>query len=479
MKNLKLVLIALLAMLIFDNCSSQSEAVETLSTAEKISAYLQTIEQQGFHGTVLVDIKGKIEIAEGYGLSDRDKKISNTKGSIFDIGSITKQFTAAGILKLEMQGKLSVNDPMTKYFDNVPEDKKFITLHHLLTHSAGFPGAIGDDYEVISTEQFTDKAFASPLGFTPGSAYNYSNVGYTLLAMIIEKVSGTSYENYLNKHLFQPAGMQTTGYLLPKWNGQLITTGYQHDKRWAKPTEKWTSGNISWNLKGNGGILSTVEDMHKWHQALLSEDILSAAAKEKFYQPYVREGQGASSSYAYGWAVYPTPRNTHLITHNGGNGIFFADFLRYLEEEVTIILMCNQSTRYAQDIAWQIAGIIFKDDFAPTYPEGNNADLNEKAVEVLAQDFMNTIKSSEKSDWEEFIKKHCTEEFIDFASMEDHLGFFQSFHEDLGNIDPSSIDISNNVIQIVFETTDETVLTTLELEQTDDGAIKVGGLLVD
>jgi CubicO group peptidase (beta-lactamase class C family) len=479
MQKLKLLFLAITACLIFDSCSSQSNAEEEMTKVDKISDYLKTIEHQGFHGGVLVDIGGEKVLSEGYGLSDVDKNIRNTNETIFDIGSITKQFTAAGILKLEMQGKLSVDDLMSKYIEQVSEDKKDITLHHLLTHSAGFPGGIGDDYEDITTEDFITLAMSKPLSFSVGSDYDYSNVGYTLLAIIIEKVSGETYETYLNNNLFQPAGMTTTGYLIPKWNGQLIATGYKNDIRWGKPNEKWTSGNISWHLKGNGGILSTVEDMYKWHQGLLTDDILSAEAKEKFYKPHVREGEGANSFYAYGWAIFPTPRETELVAHNGGNGIFFADFLRYFEEKVTIIVLCNRSTRYAERVATEIGGIILKEGYRPNYPEGSGIELDEEEVNTLANAFMGALKQSDKAQWESFIRNNCTEEFIGFASMKQHLEFFGEFHEAFGTIEPSTVDVSGNAVQITFEKEDGFVLVTLELSQLPSGEVKVGGIMVD
>jgi CubicO group peptidase (beta-lactamase class C family) len=479
MQKFKFLLIVLVGCIIFESCAPPADPAEEKTTPEKVAEYLSIIEHQGFHGAVLVVQEGKNVISEGYGLSDIDKIIPNTDSTIFDIGSITKQFTGAGILKLEMAGKLSVNDLMSKYFDGVPDDKKDITLHHLLTHSAGFPGGIGGDYEDISTADFVSRALNTRLKFKPGSDYNYSNVGFSLLAIIIEKVSGQSYENFLRENLFLPAGMEATGYLMPKWNGSLMATGYRNDNRWGKPTEKWTSGQVSWHLKGNGGILSTVKDMYKWHEALLTDDILSPQAKAKFYKPHVREGQGADSFYGYGWAIFPTPRNTDLIAHNGGNGVFFADFWRYLEEDITIIVMCNSSNRYAERIASQIAGILLVPDFTPAYPDGGNIELDEAAVTNIVNAFKTAIGQPDETQWEAFINTYFTEELKDYVSMSEHLGFFRQFHNDLKGAELSTENFSGNVAQLVYGAREEAILITLELDETPDGAVKVGGIMVD
>ncbi|KAA3639851.1 MAG: hypothetical protein DWQ02_02985 [Bacteroidetes bacterium] len=225
--------------------------------------------------------------------------------------------------------------------------------------------------------------------------------------------------------------------------------------------------------------MSTVRDMYKWHEALLTDGILSAEAKAKFYAPHVREGEGAQSFYAYGWAIFPTPRETNLIAHNGGNGVFFADFWRYLEEDITIIVMCNSSNRYAEGIASQIAGIILVPDFEPSYPEGSGIELDGAVVEKIANDFKAAIAQSEESEWENFINTHFSDELKGYVSMSEHLGFFRQFHNDLKDAEMLTIDVSNNVAQLVYETADGGVLITLELDETEAGKVKVGGIMVD
>ena len=179
-----------------------------------ISDYLLLMEERGFSGSILVAKEGKIIHKAGYGYADREQKIKNKPETVFTTGSITKPFTGAAILKLEMMGKIKVNDLMSKYFDDVPEDKKEITIHHLLTHTSGLPGAIGRDDDLVSKEQFIDDALSTSLKSTPGTTYRYSNVGYSLLAIILEKQAGMTYEAFLKEYLFDPAGMESTGYVL-------------------------------------------------------------------------------------------------------------------------------------------------------------------------------------------------------------------------------------------------------------------------
>jgi len=342
---------------------SHFEENQTSVIKENLEKHMEKLAAGGFSGVVVIDIGGKQILSKGYGFSDKERGVYNTLDTVFDIGSISKQFTASAVLKLQMQGKLHVKDKISKYFSAIPKDKQHITIHHLLTHSAGLPGFIGDDYEAITESSFIKESLNKNLLFKPGSAFEYSNVGYSLLTLIIEQVSEQSYEQYLYENLWKPANMETTGYTRPEFNQAKVAVGYLKGKAWGKPNEKkWASDAPFLHLKGNGGILSTAEDMYKWHLALLNEKILSENAKQSFYKKHIREGVNASSFYSYGWAVFPTSRNTELIAHNGSNGVFFADFLRYLDEKVTIIIMTNEADRLNERLTSQIASIIFNQE---------------------------------------------------------------------------------------------------------------------
>jgi len=164
----------------------------SLGTA--LDQYLSRLEGYGFSGAVLVAKNDEIYLSKGYGLADRAISIPVTPDTLFEGASLTKQFTAAAVMKLEQQGKLRVEDPITKYFDNVPDDKKSITLHHLMTHSAGFPNEFskpgGGYYQ--DRDEFVRAILATPLEYPPGTESVYSNPSYSLVAAVIEKGSGKS-----------------------------------------------------------------------------------------------------------------------------------------------------------------------------------------------------------------------------------------------------------------------------------------------
>jgi len=357
---------------------------KSTKTTKQINTYLTELEKVGFSGTVLVELNGNKVISKAYGFSDKAHLLKNEQTTIFSTGSITKQFTATAILKLEMQDKLSTDDKISKYFDNVPKDKENISIHDLLRHQSGLESNVGSDFDKISQTDFIDKVMNSSLLFESGTRFSYSNIGYSLLAIIIEKVSGTTYENYLYENLWKPAQMEFTGYSRPNFDNNKIAIGYYRDgKVWGKSTDKnWDIDAPYWHLKGNGGILSTTEDLYKWHKALMTEQILSKGEKEKLYHPRLRPNENENPYYAYGWDIFKTNRNTLQVWHNGTNNIIYADFLRYIDEKVTIIMLSNKSHPNFDGLNKEIAKIIFDKNYKPIIPVADD-ETNQKYSQNL------------------------------------------------------------------------------------------------
>jgi CubicO group peptidase (beta-lactamase class C family) len=398
--KIRTVLMAVVLLFTIAASATAQERFLRVSSAriKQVEAYLKKLDKLGYSGAVMVAIDGKAVISRGFGYSDAESKIGNSPKTIFDTGSITKQFTAAAILKLEMQGKLSTDDSVSKYFANVPTDKSGITIHDLLRHSSGLPGGVGGDYEKITESEFLEKVFASPLRFPQGTRFGYSNIGYSLLALIVEKLAGQSYEQYLYANLWDPAGMEMTGYSRPDFDKDLIAVGYRQGERWGKPTEKeWAGDGPFLHLKGNGGVLSTTEDLLKWDQALLTDRILSKDAKRKYYFPELRKDETGRSHYGYGWDVFKTGRNTTRIWHNGSNRVFYADFYRFIDEDVTIILMTNSAQESFNNTGRVISRILFEPNYAPVIPVPDNP-ANRTFTEAIVKAALETgLKAATES----------------------------------------------------------------------------------
>jgi hypothetical protein len=241
-----------------------------------------------------------------------------------------------------------------------------------------------------------------------------------------------NYEQFLQKYLFQPAGMKRTGYVLPDWKKETLATGYRGKEVWGKSNEKpWAADGPYWNLKGNGGILSNTEDMYLWHQALLTEMILNNAAKEKMYTRHVKEGENAKTFYGYGWAIFPTRRNTWLITHNGGNGIFFCDVLRFLDEKVFIIYQTNAMQRGLGDIAFLLAKMVFIPDFVPEIKPAASvqefSSIAESPNGKILTELTSLMIKGEDGPLKEFINANFTTGFLNAVPFTERLPRLKKF----------------------------------------------------
>lgn len=331
--------------------------------AARVDTYLTRLVPYGFSGAVLVAKDGQVILEKGYGLADRENKVPYTADMVSCIGSVTKQFTAAAILKLEMEGKLTTSDLISKYLPGVPPDKAGISIHQLLTHTAGFSGDLGgSDEEPIGRDALVAKVLAAPLASKPGERFEYSNEGYSLAAAIVERVSGTGYEAYLRQHVLLPAGLKDTGYQAPDWPLSRLPIGYtQEGQRWGRVYKNgWLPDGPGWYLRGNGGIQSTLSDLYRWHLALEAGAVLSADAVKKFQAGHVASAGG--ERYGYGWGVQTTRRGTKVVTHNGGNGFIFSDVRRYVDEKVVIIAMSNEPVIPATQLApRQLESLVFGD----------------------------------------------------------------------------------------------------------------------
>jgi len=324
-------------------------------TEKAVAQAFETAVKEDFSGSALVRHEGRTLLDSAAGLASRADGTRNRSSTPFDVGSVTKQFTAAAILALVERGELSLDDTLQRFFQTVPEDKAAITVHQLLTHTAGLPDAVGDDDEAVSRDEYLARVFERDLYYPPGEVHYYSNAGYSLLAAIIETVSGENYESFLRSTLFEPAGMEQTGYLQVEWQEPPALGYYEElvDDPFERPHE---DSGYTWNLRGNGGMLSTTQDLLRWHLALSEGEVLDQSSVDLLQTPYVDEGIG-HTFYGYGWVVEPTSAGK-LVWHDGGNGFYFAQVLRYEDADLQVITLANQATPAAEDLARTLASTV-------------------------------------------------------------------------------------------------------------------------
>ncbi len=342
------------------------------------------LEKLGFAGVVVVTRDGKPAFTKGYGMADREHRVAWSPTTISTIGSITKQFTGAAILLLQERGKLHVTDSLPTYFDNVPDDKRAITVHQLLTHTSGIADLEdAGDFDPIERDDFIRRIFAQPLDAKPGEEYEYSNAGYSVLGAIIEKITGAPYEQFVRDNLFLPNHMNETGYILPKWDTKRVAHGYAADGPWGTILEKpMAADGPYWVLRANGGIHSTANDMLRWGNALLAGSVLSKTSMKSYWTPYV--GEGGGSSYGYGWSIRTMENGDTVITHNGGNGIFAADMAIVPKQHLVAFLMTNVSSELplVEGLLTLVDARLL--DGTPYPPIPDVADMPESRMSALA-----------------------------------------------------------------------------------------------
>ncbi len=316
-------------------CDADQKEPPEKPTADAIEVFKPADVPDGSSGSLVATLDGEVVTCAGWGQGGCE--------TVYDIGSVSKQFTAAAVVKLQMQGRLRVTDPIGRFFAGVPVDKRGITVRHLLTHTAGLLDALGDDYDPLTREAMIAGVLSSELRTRPGARYHYSNVGYSMLAAIIEKVSGMGYEDYLAQELLAPAGMTQTGYMLPDWDRSDVAVEYDaKDRPQGRPYEHpWAEDGPYWNLRGNGGLLSTAHDMGRWLLALEVDAVLDEQARRELFRPRVLEEPGGDTRYAYGWVVADTPIGT-VNWHNGGNGWTYAELARLPDSGAGLFWVTNQ-----------------------------------------------------------------------------------------------------------------------------------------
>ncbi|MCT4305571.1 serine hydrolase [Elizabethkingia anophelis] len=325
-----------------------------------------------FNGNVLVAEKGKVIYEKSFGLANEKTKQKLDKNTVFELASVSKQFTAMGIVQLEKEGKLSYNDPLTKYFPELSFYKP-ITIDNLLYHTSGLP-----DYMSLFDKNWDKKKFATnkdivdmlakykpELLFVPGDKYEYSNTGYALLGLIIEKVSKQSYGDYLNKKIFKPLGMANTRVYRSRYKPEKISNyalGYVVDslgnKKLLDDLGKEYYTYYLDGIVGDGMVNSTTGDLLKWDRALYGDKLVNQKDKDLIFSSIVTK-DNKDTRYGYGWSIdtkYPFGK---IANHSGGWAGYITFIERDLDYDKTIIILQNNDSEAASSPVKQLRNILY------------------------------------------------------------------------------------------------------------------------
>lgn len=345
---------------------------------------------------VAVVHEGRVVKARGYGLADVELKVPVTEETVFEIGSVTKQFTAVALLMLVEEGKIGLDDRISKHLAGVPEAWSAVTVRHLLTHSSGiqnylalpdFPdihGSHGSKGSGASHDEITALFFKHlQLEFPPGETWAYSNSGYLLLGNIVEKVSGKPYWQLLEDRIFEPLGMAATRSSEPKAIIPNRASGYEWrgDRFENRPA-------LAENAYAAGSIVATVRDLARWDIALSTGKLLGASSREQAWAPFRAPG-GATAPFGYGsgWFL-DTYHGRRVIGHSGGTPGFSSTVLRFVEDRLTVILLTNHADRVIDHLAIDVAGLYVP---ALARPRDARADPDPETSRKLRQALLDLV----------------------------------------------------------------------------------------
>jgi len=328
--------------------------------AERLDTYFERLEPLGFSGVALVMKDGEVLLERGYGLAQRAQAVAMTTDTALPIGSISKHFTAAAVLRLVADSKLGLEMTLADVFDDVPAEKAAITLHQLLTHTSGLPGFNASSGGATTPDEYVRATLAADLAFAPGTDARYSNLGYGVLAAIVERAAEQPFEEYLRSAVLLPAGMKSTGITLPARDKHTIAHGYIDGHDEGPLDAGWSK--TPWQLLGSGGIQTTLADMASWERALRSASVLDAETLALMYTPHVQHGPRFATGYGCG--IETTERGTRSVGHDGSNDVFGADWRRYVDEGVMLFIATNDADVYAMDVAPVVEQIVFGGDVA-------------------------------------------------------------------------------------------------------------------
>lgn len=389
MNTCKICILFTLALLLKGTISAQNK--EITNYVEK------TIKERNIPGASVAVIKdSKVIFIQSFGFANIETNTTVNNESVFQLASLTKPFTALCIIKLVEQGKVDLNKSITNYIDSLPKEYNSITVHSLLTHTAGFQDQINLEYENspvmdISTKKQLEIIKKSPLLFPVGEACSYADPGYFLLGMIIEKASGLSYHDYLQQEIFKPL-MMTHSLVENRW--EIIKNRVSPYKF---VSNKIINGRRDYQheLPSHYGILSTIEDLVKWESALRGNSIVSSSSLKKMFTPAVlNNGNDAltwGANYGYGWMLGDV-RGHQYAEHGGFSG---THCLYFIDKKLSVIVLTNldvMSNSDPRSIAHNIARII---DPELAIPSINNSTKipNDSIIQKLILNFSQSLKN--------------------------------------------------------------------------------------
>lgn len=409
--------------LVFSSCAQSKQRIDDFKLhLNKTKQFLNGLEEKGYSGQAYVLFKGEVLINKGYGFADRDQKVLNKSNTVFDIGSLTKLYTKAGIIKLIEKGNLKLEDSLEAIFTDVPDDKARITIQQLLDMSSGLPEYVPgaeQDFDFITKENAKKVILSHKLRFMPGSANEYSNSGYTMLAMIIEEKSKMSYQDFIVKYIIPNSIAKHGFYNDDHWEEDKVAIGYDmmsHSKKnspvyWPKP---------SWGIMGAGGIVTSAEGVSQWLEAIKGGSVLDKKHTALFDKLQIKSR---------------TQRGTTALIRAGGSSYGFTSAIAdYPIEQLSIVVTSNTAKfdvsrhLFQNFLSWLIRGQEFEQ--VNVSNSRQNIGRNVSPKEGKLNEFLKILT---EGDIKSYIKNNFSDNFINDMGLDSHVEFLETIREKEGS----------------------------------------------
>ncbi|MBK9187441.1 MAG: beta-lactamase family protein [Phycisphaerales bacterium] len=374
-----LLAVCLLVPLVGASVDADDDApIKVGEKGEKIAAFAAGLDEQGFSGVVLAALDAKVIAAQGVGFADTAKTIPNTPGTLFEIASLSKQFTAAGLLRLAQDGVLTLDDPLHTRLPGVPDDCKAITLRHLLQHTSGIPGANsrGSGFDL---ERVLPSFLRGGPRHTPGTHWEYWNQGYALAAEVMTQTSGRDFPDSLKVAIFRRAGLHSACFTGDAVEPTRVVSVGQSVHGPARGALEHPYGEFGFQYRGMGGVVISAMDLWRWDRSLETDAVLDAKAREAFFTP----GPG---NYALGWFVRTNEKGRLTQSHGGGVRGFVCEMRRFPSHQACIIVLANRDDAPVRDVANAIEQILFDEPLTWLSPP------DEKFSRELVGDYESTAR---------------------------------------------------------------------------------------
>ena len=451
----------------------------SLHLASRMEDFIGSLSSHTFNGAVVLEKNGKLISGNGYGYALYDQKLPFTTKTITNTANLARQFTAAAVLTLKRDQKLKLDDPLSRFFDKIPSHYQDIQLIHLLQNTSGLPLELPEPAKAKTKEAFLKSVWQLPLLAPAGKEYHYSEVGYRLLAAVVESASGQDYETFLRKMILEPAGMYNTGYVLPDFQLMLQAKSRQIEEEEVLYLQYIKNRNSLWQLLGNSGMLSNAEDLFRWLEVLYKEPFLSAEDLELIK---VASADKADNVSAFGWKSATGPGGSPVLLHQSSQNGYFCQLMFLPEENISLVVLANQLNGQVEKLGEQLVRVVLFPNYVPAplpYTEQKLVRLPQEEEARHARALLAFLEKGTMSLANSLITQHYSPGFQAQVPERNHLDALDKLFQRLGSARLEKAEQSLPFMMFTFFSAEEGIWYQLRVQVNPHQSYKISTISLE